>query len=125
MADCGHAAFRRRSQEADIIDEVSLGRRSCRQTLAAHATWDLPAFDARLDVADIVVAVDGREYSSDRLIAAIKAGKGKITPIRLLIKSGTRYREVFIDDNGGLRFPHLGNIGIEDGGLDRLLAARL
>jgi predicted metalloprotease with PDZ domain len=88
-------------------------------------TWDSPAFEAGLDVADTLVAVDGREYSDDRLVAATKAAKGTDAPIRLLVKSGTRYRDVFINYRGGLRYPRLEKIGAEDGGLDRLLAPRL
>ena len=88
-------------------------------------TWDSPAFAAGLDVADMVVAVDGREYSDDRLIAAIKAAKGTKTQIRLLVKSGTRYGDVVIDYHGGLRYPRLEKIGVEDAGLDRLLAPLL
>ncbi len=71
-----------------------------------------------------MVAVDGREYSDDRLFAAIKAAKGTDTPIRLLVKGGTRYRDVVIDYHGGLRYPRLEKIGVGDGGLDRLLAPR-
>lgn len=88
-------------------------------------TWDSPAFEAGLDVSDTLVAVDGREYSDDRLIAAIKAAKGTKTPIRLLVKGGTRFRDIFIDYQGGLRYPRLEKFGMEDAGLDRLLAPRL
>lgn len=87
--------------------------------------WDSPAFEAGLDVADTLVAVSDRAYSDDRLIAAIKAAKGRNKPIRLLVKSGTRYRDVVIDYHGGLRYPRLEKMGAEDTGLDQLLAPRV
>lgn len=90
----------------------------------AAVTWDSPAFEAGLDLGDAVVAVGGQEYSDDRLIDAIKANKGVDAPIKLLVKNGTRYRDVSIDYRDGLRYPRLEKIGDGEGGLDRLLAAR-
>jgi predicted metalloprotease with PDZ domain len=86
--------------------------------------WDGPAFQAGLDVGGTIVAVDGREFSDDRLKAAIVAAKGGKAPIKLLVKSGTRFRDVAIDYHDGLRYPRLEKIGTGEGGLDRLLSEK-
>ena len=86
--------------------------------------WDSPAFDAGLDVASTIVAVGGDAYSADRMKAAITAAKGTKEPIRLLTKTGTKYREVALDYHAGLRYPRLEKVGTGVNGLDRLLSAR-
>ncbi|ODP36744.1 M61 family metallopeptidase [Sphingomonas turrisvirgatae] len=86
----------------------------------SQVTWDSPAFEAGLTPGDTIVAIGGEEYSDDRLIAAVKAK----APVKLLVKNGTRYRDVTVDYRGGLRYPRLEKIGSGEGGLDRLLAPR-
>ncbi len=87
----------------------------------SSVAWDSPAFNAGMDLGDEIVAVNGMAYSSDRLKDAVKDAKGSKEPIRLLLKSGDRYREVAIDYHGGLRYPHLEKIGEGEAGLDKLL----
>ena len=86
--------------------------------------WDSPAFDAGLDVATTVVAVNGDAYTSDKLKAAVRLAKTDKAPIKLLVKNGARYRDVAIDYHGGLRYPRLEKVGTGTNGLDRLLAPR-
>lgn len=86
--------------------------------------WDSPAFDGGLKVSDKVVAVNGDAYSGDRLKDAVKAAKGGKEPIRLLVKSGPKYREVALPYYEGLRYPRLEKVGAGTAGLDRLLAPR-
>jgi predicted metalloprotease with PDZ domain len=86
--------------------------------------WDSPAFDAGIDLGDEIVAVNGRGYTGDRLKAAVKEAKGGKDPIKLLLKSGDRYREVAIDYHGGLRYPHLVKTATGEAGLDKLLQPR-
>ena len=86
--------------------------------------WDSPAFKAGIDLGDTLVAVNNRSYSADRLKEAVKASKESKEPIRLLMKSGDRYREVNIDYHGGLRYPHLQKLGDGEAGLDQLLQPR-
>jgi predicted metalloprotease with PDZ domain len=86
--------------------------------------WDSPAFDAGVDLGDEIVAVNGRAYTGDRLKAAVKDAKGSKDPIKLLVKSGDRYREVAIDYHGGLRYPHLVKTATGEAGLDKLLQPR-
>lgn len=86
--------------------------------------WDSPAFEAGIDLGDEIVAVNGRAYSGDRLKAAVKEAKGGKDPIKLLLKSGDRFREVAIDYHGGLRYPHLVKTAPGEAGLDKLLQPR-
>lgn len=86
--------------------------------------WNSAAFKAGLAVGDSVVAVDGQQYSGDRLKAAVIAAKGAKAPIHLLVKSDTRVRAVDLDYHGGPRYPRLQKVGTGDTGLDRLLAPR-
>jgi predicted metalloprotease with PDZ domain len=86
--------------------------------------WNSPAFKAGLAIGDSVVAVNGQQYNGDRLKDAIVAAKTSREPIRLLIKSDTRVRDVAIDYHGGPRYPRLQKVGTGESGLDRLLAPR-
>ena len=82
--------------------------------------WDSPAFRAGLDVGTSISAVNGQAWSRDRLLAAIAAKQ----PVRLLVRSGDRFRDVTIDYRDGPRYPRFEKIGTGEGGLDRLLAPR-
>lgn len=119
--DTPTAAFKNGEKTRSQIDlSYSLGMVAGKGGAVASVTWDSPAFEAGLTLDDTVVAVDGREYSDERLLAAVRAK----TPVKLLLKSGTRYRDVTIDYRGGLRYPRLEKIGSGEGGLDRLLSPR-
>jgi predicted metalloprotease with PDZ domain len=76
-----------------------------------------PAATAGLGIGDTLVAVDGREYSSDVLTDAVKAAQSSSGPIVFIVKRNALYRTVSIDYHGGLRYPHLVRI---DGTPDRL-----
>ena len=102
----------------------SLGLSANNEGAITAVVWDSPAFNAGFDVATTIVAVNGDAYSGDRLKAAITAAKGGKEPIRLLVKNGTKYRDVAIDYHDGLRYPRLEKTGSGETGLDRLLTAR-
>lgn len=86
--------------------------------------WDSPAFKQGVTANSEIVAVNGHSYSSDELKAAVSAAKAEKDPIKLLVKSGDRYREVAIDYHGGLRYPRFRKTGTQPGALDKLLEAR-
>jgi len=86
--------------------------------------WDSPAFNAGIDLGDEIVAVNGRGYTSERLVTAVKLAKDSSATIKLMLKSGDRYREVSIDYHGGLRYPHLVKTASGEAGLDKLLQPR-
>ncbi|MES2443129.1 MAG: peptidase M61 [Pseudomonadota bacterium] len=102
----------------------SLGLAMGKGGAVAAVIWDSPAFAAGLDLGDEIVAVGGRTYTPDRLKAAVTAAKGSKEPIRLLVKSGDRFREVSVDYHGGLRYPRLEKTVDGEAGLDRLLAPK-
>ena len=86
--------------------------------------WNSPAFRAGIDVGTTIEAVNGEEYSSDRIKAAVVAAKGSKDPIRLLVKDGDNFRDVTIDYHDGPRYPRLQKVGQGETGLDRLLTPR-
>lgn len=85
--------------------------------------WDGPAFKAGVAPNGSLLAVNGREFSAERLkdaIAATKDGK----PLELLVKNGDEYRTLRIDYAGGLRYPHLERIPGTPDRLGAILAPR-
>lgn len=102
----------------------SLGMTVANDGAVRYVMWDSPAFEAGIDVATTIVAVNGTAYSGDAIKQAVTEAKGGKEPIRLLLKSGSKYREVAIPYFGGLRYPRLEKVGTATNGLDRLLSAK-
>ena len=69
--------------------------------------WGSPAYDADLTVGTTIVAVNGREYRSDRLREAVTTAHNAHTPIELIVKNIDRYRVVKIPYYDGLKYPRL------------------
>ncbi|HTV85276.1 MAG TPA: peptidase M61 [Dyella sp.] len=86
--------------------------------------WDGPAFKAGVSTGATVVAVNGKDYSSDTLKSAITAAKGGSAPIQLLLKYQGGYRTVAVDYHGGLQYPHLERIEGTPDYLDEIIAPR-
>jgi len=88
--------------------------------------WDSLAFKAGLAKGMKVIAVNGQEYDSDGLDAAIKAASavGNTDRIDLLIKTGDRFKTVSLDYHGGLRYPSLVRIDGTKDMLADIIAAR-
>lgn len=86
--------------------------------------WDSPAFKAGVAPSGTLVAVNGREFSAERLKDAIGAAKDGEAPIDLLLKNGDEYRTVRVDYRGGLRYPHLQRIPGAPDRLSAILAPR-
>jgi len=80
--------------------------------------WDGPAFKAGIASSGTLVAVQGREFSPERLKDAV-AASAKGVPVELLVKNGENYRTFHLDYRGGLKYPHLERIS---GATDRLAA---
>ena len=102
----------------------SIGLSVAKDGEATAVIWDSPAFKAGMDVGTVIQAVNGTAYSGDVLKAAIFAAQTSKEPIKLLVKSGPRYREVAIDYHGGPRYPRLQKTGTGETGLDKLLMPR-
>ncbi|MCJ8158337.1 M61 family metallopeptidase [Sphingomonas sp. LaA6.9] len=109
----------RRAKNSDL--SFSLGLTVKNSGEVSQVMWDGPAFNAGLRVSDKIVAVAGNAYSDDRIKEAITAARSGKTPVRLLIQSGDRYRDVEIAYSGGLRYPRLEKAGNGAATLDRLL----
>lgn len=69
--------------------------------------WGGPAYEVGLAMGTALIAVNGREYRSDRLRTAIAAAKTNKQPIELLVKNLDRYRTVRISYFEGLKYPQL------------------
>lgn len=109
----------RRAKNIDL--SYSLGLVVKNSGEVSQVMWDSPAFAAGLRVSDKIVAVAGTAYSDDRLKEAITAAKRGKTPVRLLVQSGDRFRDVEIAWAGGLRYPRLEKAANGAATLDRLL----
>jgi predicted metalloprotease with PDZ domain len=69
--------------------------------------WGGAAFNAGLVPGLDIVAVNGKDFSSDRLKDAVAAAKDSSAPIELLVKNVDVYNTVKVDYHGGLKYPHL------------------
>jgi predicted metalloprotease with PDZ domain len=117
--------FKNNEKNNKIINlQYSLGVNIGKAGKITAVTWDGPAFNAGIVVGSEIVAVNNKAYSDDVIKDAIKAAKGGKDPIRLIVKSGDRVREVAVQWNNGLRYPKLEKIGTADGTIDKLLAPR-
>lgn len=74
-----------------------------------------PAWNASLGIDTILVAVNGRAYSTDVLFDALEEAAKTRVPIALLVRHGDAYRTIAIAYLGGPRYPHLVRIaGVRD-----------
>ncbi|MHA6206189.1 M61 family metallopeptidase [Dyella soli] len=87
--------------------------------------WDGPAFKAGLSPGMKVIAINGKEYSSDAIKAAVDASaKDKNQPIEVLVKNFDEYKTLRIDYHDGQKYPHLERIAGKPDRLSELLKAR-
>jgi predicted metalloprotease with PDZ domain len=85
--------------------------------------WNGPAFEAGMASSATLIAVQGREFTAERLKDAI-AGTAKGVPIELLVRTGDVYRTFRLDYRGGLKYPHLERIAGTPDRLDAILAPK-
>jgi predicted metalloprotease with PDZ domain len=91
----------------------------------ADVLWDGPAFKAGLAPGMKVIAVNGKEYSSDAIKDAVTAAaKDKSQPVELLVKNFDEYKTLRIDYHDGLKYPHLERVAGKPDRLTELLKAR-
>jgi len=86
--------------------------------------WNGPAFKAGVSTGATLVAVNGEDYSSDALKAAITAAKNSKTPIELLLKYQGGFRNVRVDYHDGLQYPHLVRVDGTPDYLSEIIAPR-
>ena len=87
--------------------------------------WNGPAFKAGIAPTSTLVAVNGHEFSPERLKDAVAATKSGNAPIELLVKNAGEYRSVRIDYRDGLKYPHLERVMGTPDRLNAILAPRL
>ncbi|HMO76372.1 MAG TPA: peptidase M61 [Sphingopyxis sp.] len=123
--DAPNAFDRDRMAQARSADLThSLGLTIDREGVVTSVLWDGPAFRADIVNGAKIVAVDGLNYSRERVEAAIRAATDGRTPVKLLVERGGRWRNVEIDYRGGLRWPHLGRVANAPDRFDSLFTAR-
>jgi predicted metalloprotease with PDZ domain len=86
-----------------------------------EVAWDGPAFNAGLTVGSKIIAVNNRALDTDRLKTVMKAKK---SPLNLLVKTGEIYRNIELNYEGGLRYPHFEKTNSAASSLDALLAPK-
>lgn len=69
--------------------------------------WGGPAYEAGLTMGTQLVAVNGREYRSERLKSAVQLAKLNKQPIELIVKNFDRYKVVKLAYYEGLKYPVL------------------
>jgi predicted metalloprotease with PDZ domain len=90
----------------------------------AEVIWGSPAFKAKLTAGAQILAVDGVAYSLDVLKDAIRAARGRKSPIELIIRTGDQFTVASLDYHDGLRYPHLERDTSQPPRLDDIMAAR-
>lgn len=85
----------------------SIGLTMANKGLVNDVNWNGPAFKAGVSTGSTLIAVNGKDYSTDVLKAAITAAKTSREPIHLLFKYQGSYRDIAVDYHGGLQYPHL------------------
>ena len=86
--------------------------------------WGGPAYEAGLTMGTALIAVNGREYRSDRLKTAILLAKLNKEPIELLVKNLDRYKTVRIAYYDGLKYPALQRVDRTEDRLAGILKPR-
>ena len=111
-------------RSGDVNLTFSLGMSVGKGGHVSTILWDGPAFNAGLTTASEILAVNGRAYAEDVLRDAVADAEGGEDPIRLIVRTGKRVREVEIPWHGGHRYPRLEKIAAGETSLDRLLTPR-
>lgn len=99
----------------------SLGFDASRTGILSDVLFYSPAYKAGLGPGMKIVAVNGRQYTSALMHAAIRDSKTSTTPIELIVVNTGYYRTVKIDYHGGERYPHLERVSNKTDMLDQIL----
>jgi len=84
----------------------------------------MPAAKAGIGPGMKLIAVNGRQFSPDVLVSAIKAAKDSTDPVELLVENTDYYKTYKLDYHGGERHPHLVREGSKPDLLSDILKAR-
>jgi predicted metalloprotease with PDZ domain len=118
-------------KEADSADSTrnflySLGVILGKEGKVNEVFWDSVAFKAGVAPGMIIVAVNGKAYTHDRLRDALKAAKADPKlPTELLVRRADSFSTISLDYHAGLRYPHLERIAKTPDLLSSILQPRL
>jgi len=108
-----------------VLDfSYSLGFVLDRSGRIVNVQWNGAAFKAGLTQGYLLLAVNGRAYTPDRLRSAITAAKGAPAAIDLLLQQADRFVTIAIDYHDGLRYPRLERIPGTPDRLDEIFKPR-
>ena len=96
---------------------------STKDSKISDVRWNGPAFNAGITTSTTLIAVNGREFTPEKLREAV-AATSKGTPVELLVRNGEIYRTYRLVYAEGLRYPHLERIAGTTDRLSAILAAR-
>jgi predicted metalloprotease with PDZ domain len=81
------------------------------------------AYDAGLAPGMKIVAVNGEQYSPDKLREAISSAKTVLNPIQFIVANGAQFKTMSMEYHDGLKFPHIERDGSRPDYLSEILHA--
>ena len=115
-SDSPTPTFRQDEEEAGVSNlDYSIGFQIDKGGRISSVAWNSPAFRAGLSPGVRVASVDGQSFSTQNLLAAVRASA--TTPLLLRVTMGGQSRDITIPYRGALQYPHLERI---PGAPDRL-----
>jgi predicted metalloprotease with PDZ domain len=112
-------------RNGDPGDVYSIGLKVGADGAVTDAIVGSPAFEAGVSSGMKVIGVNGRVYSHDLLVDAIKAAKDTSQPVTLLVVADDYFRTCVINYHGGDKFPHLVRVADKPDYLDALIKSRV
>ena len=111
-------------RNGDPGDVYSIGLKVGTDGTVTDAIVGSPTFEAGVSSGMKVIGVNGRVYSHDLLVDAIKAAKDTSQPVTLLVVVDDYFRTCIINYHGGDKFPHLVREADKPDYLDELIKPR-
>lgn len=103
----------------------SIGLRVNHDGLIQDVRWNGPSDQAQLAPGYKILAVDGKLFSNDALLSAIRDAKGKTTPIDVIVARDSFVSTFHIHYNGGEIYPSLERVAGTPDYLDEITAPRV
>ncbi len=107
------------TKSINLIYTLGLGLNN--EGAVSQVIWDSLAFNKALTVNDKIVAVNGKAFSKDGILQAIKDAKQTKKPIEMLVQRGKKYKTINFEYYDGLKYPHFEKSGTAEGYVDKLL----
>ena len=79
------------------------------------------AYDAGLAPGMKIVAVNGEQYSPDKLREVISSAKTVLNPIQFIVANGAQFKTISMEYHDGLKFPHIERNGARPDYLGEIL----